>query len=187
MNLKSARLWEGVLAAANNPTDTDTDTDGDLRADPLADHRRARAGRAREPGRGYRAPRGQGLAPEEALGEAEGEEDLPFRQQGGRGVRRGKGHRGSGRVQGHGCKRQDLRQGPEAARRGAQEGEGERFPECAAVLPRQRAGHLHCQGLRSGGEGPPQGREGSQAYRPRGSRSRRAQDLPLCGKTDEAV
>ena len=91
-------------------------THGDLCADPLAHHRRAPEGQACQPRRRDRPPRRQGLPPEEADGEAQGEEGLLLRQQGGGGLRRGQGHRGTGRVQGHGCQRQDFCQGPQAAR-----------------------------------------------------------------------
>ena len=96
---KSRRHNQGVQQPANNQLETHTD--GHLRRNPLADHRRAREDQARQPRRSNRDPRGQGLPAKEALGEAEGEEDLPLRQQGGGGLCGSQGNCGSGRIQGH--------------------------------------------------------------------------------------
>tara|TARA_B110000483_G_scaffold239860_1_gene319243 strand:- start:562 stop:888 length:327 start_codon:yes stop_codon:yes gene_type:complete len=106
----------GCTSSLLTTSNTYNSTHGDLCADPLAHHRRALEGQACQPRRRDRPPRRQGLPPEEADGEAQGEEGLSLRQQGSRGLRRGQGYGGTGRLQGHCCQRQGLSQGPEAAR-----------------------------------------------------------------------
>ena len=155
------RIGLGVLAAPLQPRllfDY-----GDLRADPLPDHRRAPEGQARDPRRSDRAAGRQGVPAQEAHRAAQGEEGVRVRLEGGRGLCRGQGHRGAGGLQGHRCQRQDLGEGPEAARGGPEEAEDERLSIRGSVREGQRHRHQQDQGLRCGGQDPAQGRQGPEA------------------------
>ena len=89
---------------------------GDLRAEPLDDHRRDAHEQARRPRRRDAPLVRKGSPPQEAPRAPQGEEDLSLREQGGRGLRGSEGHHRSGRLQGHCCQRQDLGEGPQDPR-----------------------------------------------------------------------